>query len=63
MSAADAVSRSLVRIASGRRYSDLDRVGRLLLWRARQEEESADHEDGEDDEHNQSRHAAAFAER
>jgi len=54
---------NLVRIAPGSGDRDLDRVGRLLFWRTRQEDQRADHQDDEDDEHNQSGHAAAFAER
>ena len=53
MSAADAVSRSLVRIAS-LRHSDFDLMRRPLLGEGRQEDEAADDDDDDDDEHNQS---------
>jgi shikimate kinase len=60
--AADAIRRSLVRIAS-LWDGDFDGVPRLLLRQRGEEEQSADHNNGKDDEHKQSRHGAAFAER
>jgi hypothetical protein len=59
MSAADAVNRSLVRIAS-LRHGDFDLLGRPLLRERREEEKPADHDDEDDDDHNQSRHACGF---
>jgi shikimate kinase len=50
-----------VRIALCDRHFDLMRW--LLLWQRRQEEQPADENDEHDDEHNQSRHGGAFAER
>lgn len=58
--AADAINRSLVRIASrGLRNSDLNRVSRLLLRKRRKENERADNQPENDDEYNQS-HGASF---
>jgi len=54
MTVADAIRMALVRIASGRGHGDLDRVGRLLLGQARQEEQGADDEHQDDDEYDQS---------
>jgi len=45
---------ALLRIASRRGHGDLDRVGRLLLGQARQEEQGADDEHRDDDEYDQS---------
>ena len=53
MTAADAISRGLMRIAPGcraLRNRDLDAVGRLLLGHSRQIDESADQNDDDDDE-------------
>ena len=59
--AADAISRSLVRIAS-LRDRHLNLVGRLLPGQSREEIEAADYDHGDDDEHERARHGPAFAE-
>src|SRR5437764_2948065 len=61
-STADAIRSGLVRIAS-LRDGGFDCVSRLLLGQRREEIDHADQQDGDDDEHWQSRHATACAER
>ena len=57
--ATDALNSGLLRIAS-LRDGNLDGVSRLLLGQRRQEEESADHKHGDDDEHDKPRHGPGF---
>jgi len=59
--AADPINNGLMRIALGDR--NLDRVRRLRLRQGREVNQAADHDDEQDDEHQQTRHAGAFAER